>query len=212
MVHVKICGVTTPEEARACVELGASSIGVNLVPSSVRCVDTATALAIARAIHGVPTRAPGGTRVIVVGVVADMTIEAMRAVVGDAELDCLQLHGDEPKETLEALLPHAYKAMRIATAADVERARTYGGGYILVDAKVEGSLGGTGASFDWSLVRGLARERHLALAGGLEADNVARAVREVRPFCVDVASGVERAPGKKDLAKVRAFIAAARGA
>jgi phosphoribosylanthranilate isomerase len=212
MVHVKICGVTTPEEARACVELGASSIGINLVPSSVRRVDPATALAIARAVHSVPSRAPGGTRVIVVGVVADLTLDAMRAVVVDAELDCLQLHGDEPRETLAALLPHAYKAMRIATAADVERARTYGGGYILVDAKVEGSLGGTGATFDWGLVAAIARERHLALAGGLDADNVARAVREVRPFCVDVASGVERAPGKKDLAKVRAFIEAAHGA
>jgi phosphoribosylanthranilate isomerase len=102
--------------------------------------------------------------------------------------------------------------MRSAAAADVERARTYGGGYILVDAKVEGSLGGTGATFDWGLVAAIARERHLALAGGLDADNVARAVREVRPFCVDVASGVERAPGKKDLAKVRAFIEAAHGA
>ena len=210
MVHVKICGVTTTDDARACVVLGASSIGVNLIPSSKRCVDTATALAIARAVHETPSHAPAGTKVIVVGVVADLTTEAMRALVRDAELDCLQLHGDESNETLSALLPHAYKAARIANAADVEHARTFAGDYLLVDAKVEGTLGGTGTSFDWSLVGTLAHERRLTLAGGLDPENVERAVREIAPYCVDVASGVESAPGRKDLAKVRAFIEAAR--
>jgi phosphoribosylanthranilate isomerase len=134
--------------------------------------------------------------------------------VRDAELDCLQLHGDEPHDTLAALLPHAYKATRIADAADVERARAYPGEHLLVDAKVDGLLGGSGTTFDWSLVKALANERRLTLAGGLTADNVERAVRELRPYCVDVASGVERAgePGAKDLAKVRAFIEAARSA
>ena len=89
------------------------------------------------------------------------------------------------------------------------RARTFGGEYLLADAKVAGALGGTGETFDWSLVKDLARERRLTLAGGLRPDNVARAVAEVAPWCVDVASGVERAPGIKDLDAVRAFIAEA---
>ena len=99
-------------------------------------------------------------------------------------------------------------------AADVERARAYPGEHLLVDAKVEGLLGGSGTAFDWDLVKDLARERRLTLAGGLRPENVGRAAREVRPYCVDVASGVEPAgsPGEKDLAKVRAFIEAVRRA
>jgi phosphoribosylanthranilate isomerase len=210
MVHVKICGVRTAEDARACVELGATSIGINLVPASPRCVGLETARAIARAAH------EANAKVVVVGVVADLAVEAMRALVREVGLDCLQLHGDEPVATLAALLPHAYKAMRIATAADVERARTYPGDHVLVDAKVEGLLGGSGTTFDWALVKDLARERRLTLAGGLVPENVEHAVRAVHPYCVDVASGVEGdpkgAPGVKDLAKVRAFIEAARRA
>jgi phosphoribosylanthranilate isomerase len=208
MVHVKICGVRSGDDARACALLGASAIGVNFVPSSPRCVDVTTALEIARAVHA------SGKKAIVVGVVADMTLEAMRALVRDAELDCLQLHGDESHDTLAALLPHAYKAARIATAADVDRARAYPGEYLLVDAKVEGVLGGSGTGFDWALVKELASERRLTLAGGLTPDNVERAIRELRPYCVDVASGVERAgsPARKDLAKVQAFVEAARRA
>lgn len=207
-MHVKICGVRTARDARECVLLGASSIGVNFVPSSPRCIDVGAALALARAVHAT------GTKAIVVGVVADMTLDAMRALVKDAELDCLQLHGDESHETLAALLPHAYKATRIATADDVARARAYPGEYLLVDAKVPSVLGGSGKAFDWTLVKQLATERRLTLAGGLHPENVAYAVREVRPYCVDVASGVERvgSPGEKDLAKVRAFIEAARAA
>lgn len=210
MVHVKICGVRTAAEATACVQLGASAIGVNFVPASPRCVDVDTARAIARAVHALPSHAPEETKVLVVGVVADLTLEAMRALLRDAELDCLQLHGDESNETLAALLPHAYKAARIANVADVARARAVPGGYLLVDARVEGALGGTGTAFDWSLVAELARERRLTLAGGLHPGNVERAVRELRPYCVDVASGVESAPGVKDLSRVEAFVAAAR--
>jgi phosphoribosylanthranilate isomerase len=207
-VHVKICGVRSGSDARACVELGASAIGVNFVPSSPRCVDVSVAREIARAVHAT------GAKVIVVGVVADLPLDEMRALVREAELDCLQLHGEESHDTLAALLPHAYKASRIATREDVARARAYPGEHLLVDAKVSGVLGGSGVAFDWALVKELAATRRLTLAGGLEPENVERAVREVRPYCVDVASGVERAgaPGEKDLAKVRAFVDAARRA
>lgn len=210
MVHVKICGVRTPADATTSVLLGARAIGVNFVPSSPRCVDVDAARRIARAAHDLTVGGLGNARVIVVGVVANLPLEAMRELLRDAELDCLQLHGDESTETLAALLPHAYKAVRIGNASDVERARAVPGEYLLVDAKVEGALGGTGASFDWSLVASLARERRLTLAGGLDPSNVERAVRELRPYCVDVASGVESAAGVKDPAKIKAFIEAAR--
>ena len=204
MAHVKICGVSTVSDALACAELGASAIGLNFVPTSPRRVTVERAREIARAL--------ARTKVLVVGVVADLDVETMHALIQDAELGCLQLHGDEPPSTLTPLLPHAYKAVRVATAADVAHARSFGGDYLLVDAKVDGALGGTGATFDWSLVKDLARERKLTLAGGLRPDNVARAVHELDPWCVDVASGVEIAPGRKDPVKLRAFAGAVRAA
>jgi phosphoribosylanthranilate isomerase len=204
-VHVKVCGVRTPQQAREIVLAGASAIGLNFVPESVRHVTPEVARTIARAVHEL---ADVGRQTLVVGVVANLTVGEMQALCREAELDCLQLHGDESNETVQALLPHAYKAVAVANAADVERARATPGKHVLVDTKVTGALGGTGVTFDWSLVGALARERHLTLAGGLTPANVERAVREVRPFCVDVASGVEREPGVKDLARVRAFIEA----
>lgn len=204
VTHVKICGVTSVDDALAAVDAGASAVGVNLIPSSARVVSVARAREIARAIGG---------RALVVGVVADLDVDAMRALREDAELGCLQLHGGEPPEALAPLLPHAYKAIRIGNASDVALAESYPGEHLLVDAKVAGTLGGTGQTFDWELVRGLARSRKLTLAGGLTPENVEAAVRAIEPYCVDVASGVEveGRPGVKDRAKVKAFITRARG-
>jgi phosphoribosylanthranilate isomerase len=201
VTHVKICGVTTAEDALMCVAAGASAIGLNFVDASPRRVTVERAREISRAVRG---------RTLVVGVVADMEVPAMRDLLASAELECLQLHGDETPATLATLLPHAYKAIRVATAEDVAQARAFQGPYLLVDARVPGALGGTGATFDWSLVKELARARRLTLAGGLTPGNVARAIEAVAPYCVDVASGVESAPGVKDPAKVRAFLEAAR--
>ena len=203
-VHVKICGVKTVADAEAAVRLGASSIGLNFVPSSIRRIDAPTARAISEAVHAL------GTKAIVVGVVADLSLNEMRALLEDAALDCLQLHGSESNDLLRPLLPHAYRAVRIANADDVAVARATLGDYLLVDAKVPGALGGTGHTFDWSLVKDLAEERRLTLAGGLTPDNVEAAIAAVHPYCVDVASGVESAPGVKDPAAMAAFIRAAQ--
>jgi phosphoribosylanthranilate isomerase len=205
-MQVKICGVTSLDDALAAVDLGASAIGLNFVPGGPRKIDVARARGLADAIHA------NKAKVQVVGVVADLSVEDMRALVRDVGLDCLQLHGDEAPDALSSLLPHAYKAVRIASAADAARAATFPGDHLLVDAKVEGALGGTGATFDWSLVADLAKRKKLTLAGGLTPANVEVAVRAVRPYCVDVASGVESSPGVKDRAKMRVFIEAARGA
>jgi phosphoribosylanthranilate isomerase len=174
---------------------------VNFVPSSPRCVGEAAARDIVQAV---------GSRLLVVGVVADLSIDRMRALRDTTGVECLQLHGSETPDDVAALLPHAYKAVRVADVRDVALAESMPGDYVMVDARVEGALGGTGRTFDWSLVVGLAGRRKLVLAGGLTPDNVAAAVATVRPWCVDVASGVESAPGVKDLGKVRAFVEAAR--
>jgi phosphoribosylanthranilate isomerase len=176
-----------------------------LVPESPRCVDVATARAIAEAVGG---------RAIVVAIVRDLALDAMLRVRAETGCGCLQLHGDEPPELLAPLLPHAYKALSIGTRADVVEADRFGGEYLLVDAKAGGKSGGTGTTFDWSLVAELAHTRKLVLAGGLTPDNVAAAVRAVRPHTVDVASGVEEQgyPRRKDLARVSAFVRNARDA
>jgi phosphoribosylanthranilate isomerase len=201
VTRVKICGVTTAADALACVDLGADALGVNFVPSSPRYVSEEAARSIVKAV---------GDRLLVVAVVADLPLERMRALRDATGVGCLQLHGSETAADLTALLPHAYKAVRVAGPQDVAIAESMPGDYVMVDARVKGALGGTGHTFDWSLVVGLARTRKLVLAGGLTPDNVAAAVATVHPWCVDVASGVESAPGVKDLDKVRAFIQAAR--
>lgn len=202
-MRVKICGVTTLEQAWACVELGVDAIGVNLVDSSPRRIDEPLARAIAQGV---------GDRVLVVAVVADRSVAAMRELRAATGVGCLQLHGNEAAADVEPLLPHAYKAVRIGGPADVAAADAMPGEYVMVDARVEGALGGTGRTVDWTLVSSLAKRRKLVLAGGLTPENVRDAVTAVRPWCVDVASGVESTPGIKDLRKVAAFVRAARAA
>lgn len=203
--RVKICGVTSIADALLCVDAGADAIGLNFIHASPRHVDVDTAKEIVRAVRD---------RALVVGVVADMGVAMMETLVRGVGLGCLQLHGDERPEDLEPLLPHAYKALRVADASDVARAAAYGGAHLLVDAKVPGALGGTGRTFDWALVTSLARARKLTLAGGLGPENVAEAIRVVSPYCVDVASGVEMAgePRRKDPDKVLAFVTNATSA
>lgn len=201
---VKVCGVTTSDDARAAVAAGVDAIGLNFVPSSKRYVTPETARRIVEEV--------GRERVSWVGVVADEPLARLvelRELVG---LEWLQLHGHESPEDLERCLPAAYKAVSIASAADVARAEAFGGDRLLVDAHAPGQLGGTGQSFDWSLVGELVRRRRVVLAGGLRPDNVAEAVRRVRPWGVDVASGVESSPGRKDAEALHRFVSEARAA
>ncbi|HEX8794114.1 MAG TPA: phosphoribosylanthranilate isomerase [Polyangiaceae bacterium] len=202
-MRVKICGITTLEQAWTCVELGVDAIGVNLVESSPRRVDETLAARIAREV---------GDRVLVVAVVANRSVAALREIRAATGVGCLQLHGDEPPADVAALLPHAYKAVRVGASADVAAADAMPGDYVMVDARVEGALGGTGRTVDWALVAPLAKRRKLVLAGGLTPENVRGAIAAVRPWCVDVASGVESAPGVKDAGQLAAFVRAARGA
>lgn len=198
---VKICGVTSVEDAAFAADEGADAVGVNLVPTSKRHVTDAVARDIADAV---------GDRAVVVAVVADSSVDRLREVREVVGIRHLQLHGGESPADVERLLPDAFKAVAIGDASDVDRANAFPGDWLLVDAKVSGQLGGTGETFDWSLVRALAAARKLILAGGLTADNVVDAIRAVDPWGVDVASGVERNARVKDRAKVRAFIRAVR--
>ena len=201
---IKICGITNADDALQAIASGADAIGLNFVHSSKRRIDVATGTAIRKAV---------GDRAEVVGVVADRTVAELRELRRSTGIEWLQLHGNESSEILRAVLPRAYKAVRIATASDVNDTRSVAGERLLVDAKVVGELGGTGQTFEWTLVRELAVARPVIVAGGLTPDNVAEAVRIIGPFGIDVASGVETSdPRKKDPDRVLAFVRAARRA
>jgi phosphoribosylanthranilate isomerase len=201
MTRVKICGVTSVEDARICLDAGADAIGLNFAAVSKRCVSLETAQAIVAMLPA---------HVLSVGVFVDADYDELMDTQQRVGLRCLQLHGDEAPELVARCLPHAYKALRVRSAAVIEEAARYPGEHLLLDAYVPGVVGGTGASFDWSLAAALAGTRKITLAGGLHPDNVASAVAEVRPFCVDVASGVEGPNGRKDPARVHAFVSRAK--
>jgi phosphoribosylanthranilate isomerase len=202
VTRVKICGVTSVQDLELCVDAGADAIGFNFYARSPRRVDLEAAKRLVQALAG---------RALAVGVFVDASFDQIEVVKARTGIGCVQLHGAEPPELLARLLPHAYKAIRVRDASSLAEARRVGGEHILLDAYVPGQPGGTGARFDWELAAELAAERQVTLAGGLEPANVAAAVARVRPYCVDVASGVEVAPGRKDAAKVREFIRAAKG-
>ncbi|HKY39488.1 MAG TPA: phosphoribosylanthranilate isomerase [Polyangiaceae bacterium] len=203
MTWIKICGVTNVEDAERIVELGADAIGLNFVHGSKRRVTREQAAQLVQAI---------GKRVELVAVVADPTDAEVKELREELGIQWLQLHGQEAAARVSRLLPHAYKAAAIEDAADARRAATFPGERLLVDTKVGGASGGTGKVFDWQLVTDLTAQRQLILAGGLTPSNVAAAVRVLKPFGVDVASGVESTPGRKDPQRLRAFVEAVRGA
>jgi len=206
---VKICGITSPADAALAVAAGADALGFVFWFMSPRKVDPARAVEIARDLPA---------SVLRVGVFVDRPREEMDGIAEAVGLDLLQLHGDEPPEALAGLSRPVLKAVRVGKGFDAEEALRYSrcAAGLVVDTRLPGETqmpGGTGIAFDWSLVKGLAdRVPFLMLAGGLSPLNVAEAVRAVGPHAVDVSSGVEGLPGRKDPTKVRAFVKAARAA
>jgi phosphoribosylanthranilate isomerase len=201
MVRVKVCGITSLEDAKVCIDAGVDAIGLNFWARSVRSVSEQVAREIVAAFKG---------QSLFVGVFVDASGDEVERIRDSVGLDCVQLHGDEPPELVQRFLPHAYKAVRVR--GDVLAAvRAFPGEHVLLDAYAPGLPGGTGATFDWQLARAVAAERKLTLAGGLTPSNVRAAIETVQPYCVDVASGVESGPGIKDHDLVRAFVANARG-
>lgn len=198
---VKICGVTTPEDASMIVAAGADAIGVNLWPGSKRHVTPEAARDILAVV-------PAG--VLKVGVFVDAAVDEVERCVDLLELDRVQLHGDERPGDFDRFDQRLIRVVRVRDAASFESEVGWSPALWLYDAHVDG-YGGGGVPAPWSLIATRAR-RPFLLAGGLTPENVAEAVAKTRPDGVDVASGVEASPRRKDPAKVAAFIAAARGA
>lgn len=201
-IRVKICGLTNVEDALACVDAGADAIGLNFWVKSSRYCELESARRIVEAVRD---------RIRIVGVFVDATQAEIERLLHTTGVEWAQLHGSEPPALVSHFLPRAYKAVRPVDEASLEEARSMPGDELLVDASVPGMPGGTGQTCDWSLAARLASQRRIWLAGGLTPDNVALSIERVSPYGVDVASGVERKPGIKDHALVRAFVAAARG-
>jgi phosphoribosylanthranilate isomerase len=203
MLKVKICGVTRVEDALMVAEAGADAIGLNFCPRSPRRITVDVAAAIAAAL-------PAG--VCRVGVFVDAPRDEILALARQIGLNAIQFHGDENAAYCSAGWGcKTIKAIRVRDAAALVRAAAYPVDFILADAYVEGEPGGTGQRVPREWLTGLRADR-LIVAGGLNAENVADVVRWTRPAAVDVASGVERAPGIKDPEKVRRFVSHAKSA
>ncbi|MBX7054685.1 MAG: phosphoribosylanthranilate isomerase [Pyrinomonadaceae bacterium] len=206
---VKICGITRPEDAAAAVGSGADLLGFNFYRRSSRYITPKSAGEI---ISGMP----GGVRTV--GIFVNETAENICRIANETGIDAVQLHGDEDAEfiaRLRAVCPlEVIKAVRLRPGVEAVRTEFPAASALLIDSYAEGVFGGSGKLADWSAAykMGVAAAKPIFLAGGLTPDNVAEAVRAVRPYAVDVASGVESTPGIKDARKVAAFIRAAKEA
>lgn len=207
MTRVKICGITSLADAERAVGLGAWAIGLNHWPSSSRFCGSERAAQIGQAMK---------RRCEVAGVFVNPSLDEVAAAAENAALTVLQLHGDEgPAFCAEAARRSGckvIKAFRVRSAAEVRAAEAYHTDFHLLDAHRTESPGGTGESFDWELAARRRSSVPLILAGGLTATNVAEAISLVRPFAVDVASGVESEPGVKDPPLLEALFEAVRDA
>jgi phosphoribosylanthranilate isomerase len=201
---VKICGITDIADGLAATEAGADAIGLMFHEPSPRHVSLKTAAAIARELPPF---------VIKVGVFVNAPEDAVLRAIGECGLNIAQFHGEETPEFCSLFPIMTVKAFRIRDADSLKALTDYGTDAWLLDACVPGQLGGTGAKFNWDLAVEAAKlGRPIFLAGGLTPENVGDAVRQVHPYAVDVSSGVESAPGRKDHAKMRAFVKAAKTA
>ena len=211
--RVKICGLTHPDDAALAVALGADALGLNFHPGSPRCLDPARDGAWLRAL-------PASVRRVAVLVNPDL--DNLRRLLGEGLADAVQLHGDEDEAFCAALAEEGIsfaKAIRVRDTGSLRGVERFHTTDLVLDAFRPGVYGGTGHTLDWTLAADFAARdgvsgRRTILSGGLRPDNVAGAIRRVRPFGVDVASGVEgrEGPRRKDQARLREFLAAVRSA
>jgi phosphoribosylanthranilate isomerase len=202
-IRVKICGITCLDDALVAVEAGADALGFMFYPPSPRSIRPDE---VRRIVEQLP---PFVARV---GVFVNADEQHIRLIVREAGIDTVQLHGKEPVELCRSLAPlPVMKAFRMEGPGALNALTPYTGCAWLLDSYVAGVFGGPGQTFNWDLAcEAVRRGGKVVLAGGLTADNVARAVAAVSPYGVDVSSGVETSPGKKDPDKVRAFVRAAK--
>lgn len=197
---MKICGVRAFDEAEAAIDAGADALGFNFWPRSPRYIAPEAAREIAKSISPLAST---------VGVFVNEEHRSIEEIVSRVGLSAVQLHGDETAEFCSRLgFTRIIKAFRVGDGFDLQMIREYPVSMALLDAGIKGSYGGTGKSFDWRVAVEAKKIMPLILAGGISAENVAEAIQSVRPHAIDVCSGVEAEPGRKDLNRLREFMAA----
>ncbi|MDX1952150.1 MAG: phosphoribosylanthranilate isomerase [Verrucomicrobiota bacterium] len=205
MVRVKVCGITSLVDAVAAIDAGADALGFMFYEGSSRYINPADARSIIKELPPFISS---------VGVFVNLSITGIREIAAKTGIDTVQLHGEEAPDFCSHIPLPVIKAFRVESESIiVETQRFPNASALLLDSYVPGRLGGTGATFNWDLaVQAKQNGKPIILAGGLTPLNVGEAVQKVRPFAVDVSSGVESAPGKKDQAKMRDFISSVRTA
>ena len=203
MTKIKICGIKTIDDALAAMDAGADLIGFNFYPKSARFIEKNGCAVITSVLK---KKYP---QIKLVGVFVNSPIEEMKDIMETCSLDLAQLHGDETVEMLNQLDGNAFKAFR-GIPESINGFERKDAPAFLIDASVKGVYGGSGVTADWHGAAELAKKYPLLLAGGLTPENVADAVRQVRPWGVDVASGIESAPGLKEASKMNAFVQAVK--
>ena len=203
-VTVKICGITSPVDAQEAADAGADAVGLMFYEGSPRCVSLEVAKAIVKVLP------PSVARV---GVFVNAEESLVRQAMRECTLNVLQFHGEESPEFCAGFGAMTLKAIRVKDESSLAELERFGTDGFLLDAFSKDARGGTGEQFNWKLARKATEcGKPIFLAGGLTAENVTEAVRGAEPFAVDVSSGVESEPGRKDAEKMRAFVAAAKGA
>lgn len=203
MIKIKICGLTHIDDALQACACGADALGLVFYEKSPRCVTREQARAIVAALPPFVTT---------VGLFVNERPESIREIVDFCGLDVIQLHGDEGPDACLFPPRRVLKALRVRGEESLAGVERFAVAALLLDAWHPDSYGGTGQLGDWKLAARLAAERPVILAGGLNPENVAEAIRQVRPYGVDVSSGVESVPGRKNPERVAAFIRNARAA
>jgi phosphoribosylanthranilate isomerase len=203
MIKIKICGIKTLADALAAIEAGAEYLGFNFYLKSVRFIEKKACVEITSVLK---KQYPN---IKLVGVFVNSPVEEVKSILEICSLDLAQLHGDETPDTYSAFAGKAFKAFRGIPESITGFERVEAPAF-LVDASVKGVYGGSGVTADWDGAAELAKKYPFLLAGGLTPENVAEAVSRVKPWGVDVASGVESAPGEKDPGKMKAFVQAMR--
>lgn len=199
MVKIKICGITNLADAKCAIKSGADFIGFIFVPGTRRYIPPQKAAEIIKKLPKVKT----------VGVFADMPLPLVKKIIRQCRLNMAQLHGRESPAYCAKLKVPVIKAFRVKNSGTVKHSSRYKTFALLFDAYKKGAYGGTGKKFNWDLVKNISN-RKIFLSGGINLSNVKLAVKKTRPFAVDINSGVEKYPGKKDQNKVKKIIALAK--
>jgi phosphoribosylanthranilate isomerase len=192
-MKIKICGITNMEDALLAAELGADALGFIFVKTSPRHIRPST---VRKIIQELPPF------IVPIGVVADVEHDEILELIDETGICCVQLHGNESPKQLAKFPVPVYKSFRVDKEFNLETLQRYKGSAYLLDTYVEGALGGTGKTFDWDIAVKAKSYGRIILAGGLTPENIAEAIQKVHPYAVDVNSGVESAPGKKDRTKL----------